>query len=443
MNKFTIKIMTNYSSLNHILSFERSLFFFFIFTLILMLSFSLSLLKINSNFSISSYDIKKITAENNLAKTKTQLIAQQIEQLNERIIYQNKNILSLQTMTSSRELLEKNFALNEEFQKVSLEKTLLGSRLLKYQIKIGNRQLYEYFIDLDNKNKEERLINEQRISDIHNNIQEILNSGLFFKEIETVHIAEDEYIGLIDNLIVFYISKQDAVHYQTSAEDLAQKYKKILISELKIAADNYQANRNPLMGKITLLRRNPGIKELSQDINRKMKFIAENINKNQGILTDVYSASLALSSKYAKTPSISPLKYTFITSPYGYRIHPITKKHMLHTGIDFGAYIGTKIKSTADGRVTYVGWLNGYGKTIKIAHGDGLSTLYAHCSNLYVKRGQYIKKDQLIALSGNSGLVAGPHLHYEIRKFDKPIDPTTYLSRDILTAKKNWDEENF
>lgn len=432
---------TNYSSLNHVLSFERNLFISFVVTLILMILFSISLFKINTSLNISNYEIKKITAENKLAQTKTKIIAQRINQLNERIIFQNKNIHSLQTMTSSRELLDNNFALNEEFQKVSLEKTLLGKRLLKYQIKIGNRQLYEYFVDLENKNKEDRLINEQRINDIHHNLQEVLSSHSFFNDIQTVDIAEDEYIGLIDNLIVFYVSKEDAAHYQTTAAELAKKYKKILISELKIVADNYQASKNPLIGQINFLRKNPSIKELSLEISRKIKFIAEHIDKDQEIIGQVYAASLELSSKYAKTPSVSPLNYTFITSPYGYRIHPITKKHLLHTGIDFGAYVGTKIKSTADGRVTYAGWLNGYGKTIKIAHGSGLSTLYAHCSDIRVKRGQYIKKNQLIALSGDTGLVAGPHLHYEIRKFNRPIDPTAYLSRDILTAKKDWDEE--
>jgi murein DD-endopeptidase MepM/ murein hydrolase activator NlpD len=102
------------------------------------------------------------------------------------------------------------------------------------------------------------------------------------------------------------------------------------------------------------------------------------------------------------------------------------------------AWPGSKVKATADGRVVSSGWMGGYGNAVKINHGMGVSTIYGHCSALLVAKGTYVRKGQVIALSGDSGLSAGPHLHYEVRRWDVPIDPTPYLNRTILTAKTQW-----
>jgi murein DD-endopeptidase MepM/ murein hydrolase activator NlpD len=117
---------------------------------------------------------------------------------------------------------------------------------------------------------------------------------------------------------------------------------------------------------------------------------------------------------------------TYITSPYGWRIHPVLGYKRFHAGIDIGVWTGTKLYSLADGEVIYSGWMSGYGYVIMIDHGS-LTSVYAHNSSLVGKVGQKVKGGQLISYSGNTGLSSGPHLHFEIRKESgETIDPKPY-----------------
>jgi murein DD-endopeptidase MepM/ murein hydrolase activator NlpD len=117
---------------------------------------------------------------------------------------------------------------------------------------------------------------------------------------------------------------------------------------------------------------------------------------------------------------------TYITSPYGWRVHPVLGTKKFHAGMDIGVFTGTKIYSLADGEVVYSGWMSGYGNVIMVDHGS-LISLYAHNSSLVGKVGQKVKGGQLISYSGNTGLSSGPHLHFEIRKDNgETIDPKPY-----------------
>jgi len=134
-------------------------------------------------------------------------------------------------------------------------------------------------------------------------------------------------------------------------------------------------------------------------------------------------------------PSGSPLEKIFITSKYGYRIHPIARTRKLHTGLDFKAKIGTEIFATADAVVLKVRNYDpgGYGKRVILSHNYGFSTLYAHMSRINVKEGDIIPKGTIIGLSGNSGSSTGPHLHYEIKFTDKFLDPINFVYWNIKT----------
>ncbi|MBS1704610.1 MAG: peptidoglycan DD-metalloendopeptidase family protein [Armatimonadetes bacterium] len=112
-----------------------------------------------------------------------------------------------------------------------------------------------------------------------------------------------------------------------------------------------------------------------------------------------------------------------ITSGFGSRYHPILHRRKMHTGIDFGASTGTPIRAAASGTVISVGYTGGYGNAVIISHGGGLSTLYGHCSRLYVRSGQQVSAGQLIAAVGSTGLSTGPHLHFEVRKNGTPVNP--------------------
>lgn len=119
----------------------------------------------------------------------------------------------------------------------------------------------------------------------------------------------------------------------------------------------------------------------------------------------------------------------WMSSPYGWRLHPVRKKRLFHAGIDLAAPKGTAIHSVAPGRVIYTGTRTGYGKLVIISHEKGLSTRYAHCSQILVKNGQIVKEGQLIAKVGATGVATGPHLHFEVRKNGKTQNPTSYLAK--------------
>ncbi len=130
-------------------------------------------------------------------------------------------------------------------------------------------------------------------------------------------------------------------------------------------------------------------------------------------------------------PSMRPIANDLI-SGFGYRMHPILKVHKLHTGLDFGAPMGSAIYATADGVVTMAGnGSNGYGMQIDLVHGYGYETKYAHLSQVKVAVGAKVKRGDIIGLTGNSGLSKGPHLHYEIKKDGTKIDPIDYFYSDL------------
>ena len=116
-----------------------------------------------------------------------------------------------------------------------------------------------------------------------------------------------------------------------------------------------------------------------------------------------------------------------ITSPYGYRIHPIWGTTIYHSGIDIGVDEGTPVHAADSGVIVWSGWMGGYGYAVVIDHGNGLSTLYGHNSELAVDEGQSVSKGQVVAYAGSTGNSTGPHVHFEVRENGDPVDPMGYL----------------
>lgn len=116
-----------------------------------------------------------------------------------------------------------------------------------------------------------------------------------------------------------------------------------------------------------------------------------------------------------------------INSPFGWRRHPVTRRRDFHTGVDIKSPRGRAIKASKAGRVEYSGWMGGYGRVVVIRHGDGYSTLYAHCNSISVRKGQSVSQGQTIASVGTSGRTTGPHLHFEIRNGKSPVNPLRLL----------------
>ena len=124
-----------------------------------------------------------------------------------------------------------------------------------------------------------------------------------------------------------------------------------------------------------------------------------------------------------------------ISDHYGYRTHPVLHHRQMHSGLDFAMPIGTPIYATANGVVLSAGMQPGYGHMVEIRHNFGFGTRYGHLNGKYlVKQGDFVRKGDIIAYSGNSGLSTGPHLHYEIRFISKALNPINFV---------NWKQENY
>ena len=134
--------------------------------------------------------------------------------------------------------------------------------------------------------------------------------------------------------------------------------------------------------------------------------------------------------KVSSTGFIKPISGP-ITSPFGYRIHPIFKSRIYHSGIDIGGPNRGAIKASNDGRVIYSGWYGGYGKVVILDHGiingKPITTLYGHMSQIKVSNGQDVKKGQTIGLEGSTGYSTGPHCHFEVRVNGKHTNPMNYI----------------
>ena len=125
----------------------------------------------------------------------------------------------------------------------------------------------------------------------------------------------------------------------------------------------------------------------------------------------------------------NPLRVPLVlTSKYGYRPHPVTRRYRFHEGIDLRAAVGTRVYASKAGRVIFAGRKGGYGKIVGIEHEGNFSTWYGHLSRIRVKVGQTVSQGKVIGLSGNTGISTGPHLHFEIRYKGRSEKPTKYIT---------------
>jgi len=149
-------------------------------------------------------------------------------------------------------------------------------------------------------------------------------------------------------------------------------------------------------------------------------------------LNEAYDSLSRNRARLAATPSIMPTKGWLTSAFMRERIHPILHLARPHEGIDVTATMGADIEAPAAGIVTEVRWEEGYGNIVTMDHGFGLVTRFAHCSKILVVRGQRVKRGQVIAKVGSTGLSTGPHLHYEVWVNHKPVDPMKYVMPDAI-----------
>lgn len=191
------------------------------------------------------------------------------------------------------------------------------------------------------------------------------------------------------------------------------------------------AETKPSIGKVESANRggplvlNAPITEL--DLQQKITETMSKIDFDTDYLSDIEAKLLQQSVLKDMLPNSSPINAAFNSSSYGWRIDPFNGNKAFHEGLDFSATTGTPIYAAAGGIVTTAERTPDYGNIVKVDHGSGLETRYAHASKLMVKVGDRVEKGQIVALVGSTGRSTGAHLHYEIRLNGNALDPRKYL----------------
>ena len=157
--------------------------------------------------------------------------------------------------------------------------------------------------------------------------------------------------------------------------------------------------------------------------------LTEAVNGRDEYMSSIEAKILQKSVLKDMLPNSSPIYAAFNSSSYGWRIDPFNGNKAFHEGLDFTANSGTAIRAAADGIVSTSERTPDYGNIVKIDHGSGLETRYAHASKLLVKPGERVIKGQIVAQVGSTGRSSGPHLHYEIRLNGNALDPRKYLNK--------------
>jgi murein DD-endopeptidase MepM/ murein hydrolase activator NlpD len=251
-----------------------------------------------------------------------------------------------------------------------------------------------------------------KMSELAMEFELIRNENDVLKQKHQQMIESVREISDADNQIVEHVSKLT----KDNIDELHKKLQKVNVSISKLGltetslvaqANNYS---NQIIGS-RFIQLN-----LNKNTDEKYKKIAADIEKWHGLnrLTQIL-------------PVGSPVAKKAITSPYGMRKDPFTKKNKHHKGIDFAGEIGTELYAVAPGRVVSAGERSGYGTTVEIDHGLGFTTLYAHLSKIMVSRGDWVRPGTVVGLGGSSGRSTGPHLHYEIRYKGSPFNPINFV----------------
>ncbi|WP_236912984.1 murein hydrolase activator EnvC family protein [Clostridium sp. Cult1] len=220
----------------------------------------------------------------------------------------------------------------------------------------------------------------------------------------------------------------ELIKYMKEQRDIIENKK----TELQAKRASVEVARSKLQDRQNDLAKATRAKELLMtELQKDLKKAEEQYDKLNKLAKDIESEIVKrqrVDGPYSGGVMSWPVPgHTRISSPYGYRIHPVFKTKKLHTGIDIPASRGTNVIAAADGTVIYSGSLGGYGKTIMIDHGGGIVTLYGHNSSLVVSEGTEVQKGDTIAKIGSTGISTGPHCHFEVRKNGSYVDPIPWL----------------
>lgn len=247
-----------------------------------------------------------------------------------------------------------------------------------------------------------------------------------------IYVLVGAFVFILIGLLLIYFLFGEKVEY----DELKSKYHSLMMknSDLEISINEKKSRLSEIGSKITDIETMIGIKP-------KENMVAEDRLDLAGVSAKERVFTLRL------IPNGSPLKKTVVTSKYGWRTDPINQtKKEFHPGIDLRAKVGTPIYATADGIVkqsrSSKAWSKrGYGKLLVIVHSFGFETLYAHLNKIAVKSGQFVKKGDIVAYSGNTGYSNGPHLHYEVRYLQMTLEPKNFIKWSLQSYKDIFEQD--
>jgi len=227
------------------------------------------------------------------------------------------------------------------------------------------------------------------------------------------------YLGAVSVRTIEYYKMRERLSYVTSQfVEL-----KTTMYSLKLAEDEFR-KLFALKSKTAVLEK----ADFSDTGSLDMEILRKQIGESMESVIDIKKYIAEQKDIYLATPVGWPAP-GLISSSYGYRAHPKYGDEKFHSGLDISVPLETPVKATADGIVSFAGWTPGGGNTVVVEHGHGFSTAYAHNRKMLVKVGQRVTRGEKIALSGSTGVSTGPHIHYEVWKNGRHVNPNTFLSR--------------
>lgn len=352
---------------------------------------------------------------------------------NSQELQQQEDNLKNQINEVTEELKDVDKELSVNLQQVQkLDETIMNSEneLTDLNTKINIlqnsiNQLQEKLSDVQNRyNKQKELLDNRLISlyeagDIQY-IDVVLNSSSIVDFISNYYLVT-ELVSYDYNLLETVESEKKEIENSKAQLDKTKE-------EAVLALQNHTKTARILEN--TKILRQQYISKLSIEEQELQQKIDEYNAQYAALEQEIRSIALnSISPEYIGGVMAWPVPgYTKITSEFKMRVHPITGVYKLHTGVDIGAPTGTNFIAAADGVVTKAGWNNAYGNMVIIDHGGGISTLYAHGSEIAVELGQTVKQRDTVLKVGATGYATGPHAHFEVRVNGTPVQPLDYIT---------------
>jgi murein DD-endopeptidase MepM/ murein hydrolase activator NlpD len=165
-----------------------------------------------------------------------------------------------------------------------------------------------------------------------------------------------------------------------------------------------------------------------QNLDSKLANLSERLKQRETELSILDQVLMGVYTQKGAMPAGAPIDKGWMSSPFGERVDPISGKKAWHEGMDFAGANGSDVVAVANGIVVFSGRRDGYGLMVEISHGENLRTRYGHHQELLVRAGQSVKRGDVIGLMGSSGRSTGPHVHFEVLKSGKPVNPARYVS---------------